>query len=138
MAPPDGHGELVELERVESQFDEIMSYVGEIYPSRELATTNWARIHLFYSMFASIAHALFGVGNLAQNNRPRLNRNSVARARVKFDEISARYDAYTTRNGEADAPADYREFIERSRRGTTDTGARVFRSNFICSKLMEE
>jgi Protein of unknown function DUF262 len=119
------------------EFEETMSYVGEIYTHQDLANTNWSRIHLFYSLFSSISHGLVGVRNLDPALRPRLSPASIGRTRVKLDEISARYDAYTSKNGEADAPPDYREFIERSRRGTTDTGARVFRSNFICGKLLE-
>jgi hypothetical protein len=47
-----------EVELAASRFDEVMSYVGGIYPPEELSTTNWARIHLFYTFFTAIAHLL--------------------------------------------------------------------------------
>jgi hypothetical protein len=118
-----------------TQFDRTMSYIGEIYPPAELVNTNWSRVHLFYSLFTSVAHGLFGLQNLDEAVRPDLRPNLVGRVRVRLDELSAMYDTYTARERETEIPPDYQQFIERSRRGTTDTGARVYRSNFICRNL---
>jgi hypothetical protein len=74
-----------------------MSYIGEIYPPAELANTNWSRVHLFYSLFTSIDHGLFGLQNLDEAVRPDLRSHLVGRVRVRLDELSAMYDTYTAR-----------------------------------------
>ena len=115
------------LEEAETHFDNVMSYIGEIYQPTFLKRTNYKRIHLFYSLFCSIAHALHGIKNM-EVSRPPLNRNNVGRARVCLDEISHRYD-------ENDQSTDYQKFIDFSRRATTDSTRRLFRSKFLCKKL---
>jgi hypothetical protein len=115
------------LEEAETHFDNVMSYIGEIYQPPFLKRTNYKRIHLFYSLFCSIAHALHGIKNI-RVPRPPLNRNKIGRARVCLDEISHRYD-------ESDQSTDYQKFIDFSRRATTDSTRRLFRSEFLCKKL---
>jgi hypothetical protein len=122
----------------EERFHQTMSYIGEIYPAEDLRETNWSRQHLFYTLFTVMAHALYGLGGLDENLRPTLNKKNVGKFRVRLDEISAKYDLYTSRDDSIDVPDDYADFIEKSRRGTTDTGARVGRAHFVCRKLIEE
>jgi hypothetical protein len=62
----------------------------------------------------------------------------VPRVRVVLDDISERYDRYTAeRVPDVEVPRDFAEFLERSRRATTDTAARIDRTNFVCGKLIE-
>lgn len=126
-----------DIETHVTHFDEIMSYVGQIYPAEELANTNWSRIQLFYSLFTAIGHGLYNLQGLNPDLRFAVNSNTVGRIRVCLDEISAKYDTYSEDLDNPDVPIDYREFIDRSRRRTTDTGSRVVRANFICTKLVE-
>jgi hypothetical protein len=118
------------LEVVEDNFDKVMSYIGEIYPAEELKKTNYKRNPLFYSLFCSIAQGLYGLQNLGDVPRPPLTPQSISRARVRLDEISARYDAN-------DPSKDYQEFIDATQRSTTDVGRRILRISFICKKLEE-
>ncbi len=118
-----------DLEEAEQQFDSTMTFLGEIYPPNELKETNFSKIALFYSLFVSIAHILFKVEGI-DAPRPTLNKENFGRARVRLDEISARFD-------EKDPPAEYLPFVEAGRRGTTDAVKRKFRSEFICKKLNE-
>src|SRR5437016_1008871 len=50
-----------DLEDATDKFDKTMSYIGEVFGPEELAHTNWSRIHLFYTLFTSIAHCLFEI-----------------------------------------------------------------------------
>ena len=63
----------------------------------------------------------------------------VSKLRVKFDEISSTYndtaDAMDTKGKEKQVSNDYRQFVNWARRGTTDTGSRVGRANFVCARL---
>ncbi len=124
------------LEGIEEKFDEVMSYIGAIYPSNTLNTTNFQRVHLFYSLFCMVAHALYGLVGLEDTPRPNLTKDSIGKARVRLDEISARYDEVTGKD--ADAPStDYLGFIEASRRATTDLKTRRLRCDFLCKRLVE-
>lgn len=118
-----------ELDNIQDRFHKTMSVIGEIYPPSELKNTNFSRIHLFYSLFCSVAHCIFGVDELEDAPRVDIVKN-IKKARVRLDEISSRYD-------EDDESEDYQKFIDYSRRATTDTSRRIFRSEFLCKKLSE-
>jgi len=128
--------ESAEMDRWAAEFDQTMAYIGELYPPAELATTNWARPHIFYSLFTAIAHGLFGLQNIDPTLRPTISERTIGRLRTRLDEISARYDEFTSKEEGLIVPEGYRRFIEYSRRGTTDTAARVYRCEFICEKLI--
>ena len=60
--------------------------------------------------------------------RPDLTPKNIGRARICLDDISQRYD-------ENDESKDFQRFIDASRRATTDTARRIYRSRFLCEKL---
>lgn len=127
--------EQVSLDAAE-RFDKIMAVVGAIYPSTNLKETNFHRVHFFYTLFVSIAHCLYGLPELDDVPRLEITDNNLGQIRNALDEISARYDEVTAKD--ALPPDDeYREFIEASRRATTDLSVRRSRTNFICTKLHE-
>ncbi len=119
----------------EEKFDKVMSVIGEIYSPERLKETNFKRIHLFHSLFCSISHGIYGVKGLDDVLRPTISDNSIGKIRVRLDEISATYDLIT--EGQNIADSSYHNFIEASRRGTTDAGARKIRSKFLCEKINE-
>jgi hypothetical protein len=83
------------LDLAQRRFDETMSYLGALYPPQELANTNWSRVHLFYTLFTSVAHLLFGVKRLKEVRTNRGLRDSVARLRVRLDDVSSDFDTFT-------------------------------------------
>ncbi len=123
------------LDNARERFDSVLSYVGCVYPPEELAETNWARVHLFYTLFTAVAHCLWGLKGVKNDLRVRLTEKKVGQLRVCFDEISATYDAVVADLDDPDAPKDYKNFIMRSRRGTTDTTSRIERAEFVCRKI---
>jgi hypothetical protein len=125
------------LDKGKDHFNTIMSYVGTIYPPEELATTNWSRIHLFYTLFTAIAHGLYGIQGPNSGLRPKISDKKIGQIRVCLDEISATYDRIADDPDDPGAPKDYKNFIERSRRATTDTTSRVERTDFVCKKLQQ-
>jgi Protein of unknown function DUF262 len=123
-----------DIEQKAERFESVMTYVGAIYAPEDLANTNWRRIHLFYTLFTVIGHAAFGLQNLDNGLRFPVSEQTLPRLRVGLDDLSTRYDRYTT--GQVpDVPAEFRQFIEWSRRGTTDTSARVGRAEFVCKEI---
>ncbi|HBO1843018.1 TPA: DUF262 domain-containing protein [Pseudomonas aeruginosa] len=118
------------------RFDRVMAVVGAVYPSADLKETNYSRIHFFYTLFVSIAHCLFDLPHLEDVPRIVISGKNIGQVRNALDEISARYDEVTAKD--ALPPDDeYREFIEASRRATTDLSVRRSRTKFICQKLHE-
>lgn len=130
--------EFENVDMIERKFHETMSFVNAIYSPEDIAITNWSRIHLFYTLFTVVAHGIFGVTGLDPNLRPPITKATVGRTRVVFDDISEKYDRFTEHSVvPAEIPHKFAEFISFSRRGTTDTGARVARSNFVCNELAD-
>jgi hypothetical protein len=128
--------EIGNLEAAASQFDEIMSYIGSIYEPEQILSTNWSRIHLFYTLFTTIGHCLFGLIGPNPDYRIAINKNSVGKIRVQLDEISSMFDIVSEHINDENYPPDYKQFIDLSRRKTTDTSVRIARTNFVCEKLV--
>jgi hypothetical protein len=124
------------LEEAAERFDNIMSYVGTIYTPEQIVTTNWSRVQLFYTLFTTIGHFIYGLTGPNPDLRVSINRNSIGKLRVRLDEISSKYDDVVEHIEDENSPIDYKRFIDLSRRRTTDTGARIDRTNFTCEKLM--
>ena len=119
----------------EEQFNKIMSYIGNIYPPEEILETNWSRVHLFYTFFTSIAHFLYGLKSIDSNLKTTIKKSDIGKIRVCLDGISSKYDKYAANLDDENIPKDYRQFITRSRRGTTDTASRIERTIFLCNKI---
>lgn len=126
-----------DLENTQKKFDRIMSFIGSIYSPQELRTTNFSRYHLFYTLFVSIGHFLYGVNGLDKKNRKAISEKSVGKLRIALDNFSARFTEISEDLDEPSYPKDFKQFIEYSRRGTTDTKARIYRSNFLCRTVLK-
>ena len=123
------------LDEAGQHFDTIMQFIGAIYSAEDMSNTNWSRAQLFYTLFTALGHMLFGLDKLDPDLRVPIDASMVGKLRVILDEISSNYDRFAPHLDNTDVPIDYRDFINRSRRGTTDAIARVSRANFVCSKL---
>jgi len=114
-----------------------MSYIGSIYQASELKNTNFNRIQLFYTLFTSIGHLLYKLKGADENLEATITEKSVGKIRFALDSFSAKYDEIAEAIDEPHHPKDFKEFINASRRGTTDTSSRVLRTNFLCKKIIE-
>lgn len=119
------------LIKAEEDFNTVMSYIGEIYRPSDLRNTNYRRIHLFYSLFTALSHGLFGLKNMEDEPRPKVNKHMVGRIRSALDDLSSRYDE------EDQEDSELVKFMDFSRRATTDTARRKFRAEYICRKIIE-
>ena len=117
-----------EIEEAEKIFDNVMTYIGEIYSANQLKSTNFKRIHLFYSLFCSIAQGFKVMKGLEKIPQFKPTKSNAGRIRVCLDDISKRYD-------EEDESKDFKGFLDASRRATTDTSRRISRSKFLCEKI---
>lgn len=127
------------VDEIERRFDTVMTVISEIYPAKDLSNTNWARVHLFYTLFTTIAHGLYELKGADPTLRPDVSKGRRGRLRVMLDDISAHYDRYSAMLPATEGiPPDFADFIQKSRRATTDTGARVARTNFLCRRLLAD
>jgi hypothetical protein len=129
--------EQANLEEIARRFDKIMSYIGSIYKASELKNTNYSRTQLFYTLFTSIGHLLYSLEGLDKTIKKPITEKSVGKMRVALDNVSAMYDEIAENVDSPEYPKDFKEFINYSRRGTTDTLARVNRTNFLSKKIVE-
>lgn len=125
------------LEELEEKFDLIMSYIGAIYKPEELKNTNFSRTHLFYTLFTSIGHLLFKLNGPDEALKASLSEKSIGKIRVALDNFSATYDEIAENFDDAQYPKEFKDFVNASRRGTTDSSARVLRTNFLCKRIIE-
>ena len=112
------------------RFDSIMINIGAIYPAEDLANTNYNRTQLFYTLFTTIGHSLYGLGGLDQSNRFVITDKNKSRIRIILDEVSGKFDAYVD-DPDYGNDEKFKQFVRYSQRGTTDTGARVYRTNYL-------
>jgi len=114
-----------DVDTLEQRFDAIISKIADLYPEG-LSDTEFRRLHLFYSFFTAVAHCLYGlpsipphsnalVGALLQSARNRLDR---------VDEIFESEDISNLQKIE-------QQFLEDSRRATTDEKVRERRTGFL-------
>ena len=125
------------LEEIEKRFDKVMTFIGSIYKAEELKNTNYSRTQLFYSLFTSIAHLHYGLEGPNKNLRKTITEKSFGKIRVALDNVSARYDEIADNLDAPEHPKAFKEFINASRRGTTDTGSRILRTNFLSKQILE-
>jgi hypothetical protein len=126
-----------DLAKAKVWFDETMTYLGAIYSPEDIANTNWSRIHLFYTLFTSIAHCLHGLNGVDANTRAKFSQKDIPVLRIALDQLSGEYDRVAANPEDKTISKDLRDFLDRSRRRTTDTGARNFRTEFVCKRMTE-
>lgn len=112
-----------EMEQVKTALDIII----KIYPADELKQTNFKRIQLFYSLFCSVYHSLFGIKKFDGVLNTKIKSN-IENIKIKLDNFSALYDS------EDDSIED---FIDASRRATTDKAKRELRAKTICNIISD-
>lgn len=117
-----------DTEVIEQRFDGVVTAISQIYPEG-LVDTEFRRPHLYYSLFTAVAHRNFGIKGLpaapAQGySTPGAARNALDRV----EEIFAAADHESLSKDEI-------EFLQDSRRATTDEKVRVRRTIFLISLM---
>ncbi len=109
----------------DSKAREALDVISAMYPNDELESTNFSRIHLYYSLFCAVFHCLF---KLKDFDAPRLTsiKKKTGRVRVALDDFSARYDQEDSKIA---------KFIDASRRATTDVSNRRYRAKILAELI---
>ena len=117
-------------DELETKFAGVMDKIAQLYPEG-LAGTEFARVHLFYSLFVSVAHCCYGVPGLGGQAINLDSAASIERARNGLDRIGEMFESTDI----AALEPKEREFIQDSRRATTDEPVRERRSLFLLSLM---
>lgn len=114
-----------QVDVLEAQFDAVISKITEIYPEG-LSDTEFKRLHLFYSLFTAVAHCAQGLPKLPTHPNPLVGA-SLQAARNGLDLVEQIFEA-------ADISLlnkDQQQFLQDSRRATTDEKVRERRTTFL-------
>lgn len=114
---------------LEAQFDEVINLIQEIF-SEGLRNSEFRRIHIFYSLFMSLSHLLFGIVNLKSERVPIENEN-LFRVRGRLEQIEVLFEIEDVTNLDGESM----QFLTDSRRATTDTKVRIRRSEHIVNLI---
>ncbi len=112
-------------------FRATMDKIGEIMRG-SLKESEFKRVHMFYSLYCSIYHFIYGLPEL-QIDRVQLKPNDYPLIKEALAEI----DSIFTKSEEERNPAE-REFLTAARRATTDASVRLFRSEYICNSILSK
>jgi hypothetical protein len=112
-------------EEIEKEFDEIISLIKLVF-NEGIKNTPFKRIHLFYTLFASFYHTKYGLKNFVKE-RQVIEPNRFERVKNSLTGINILFESVPPKN----MTAAQIQFLEDSRRATTDTKVRVRRSEFI-------
>ena len=111
------------------QFDEVMLTIRKIFPDG-LANTEFVRIHLFYSLFTTVTHCLFGLPNCEVDQIPL---NSVTQQEVVRNKLDRIVEIFNIERQNLDKAEQ--QFLEDSRRATTDEAVRERRLKFLINLI---
>jgi len=111
------------------QFEKTIETINLIFDN-DLKSTEFKRIHVFYSLFTSIYHTLYGVKNLNVEQKT-IAENDYPKARNKLEKVESLFQTedVSVLNGVEN------QFLTDSRRATTDTKVRIRRTEYIVNLL---
>lgn len=121
-----------DIDILAEQFDQTMAVLAELV-SESLRNSEYRRVSLFYSLFCAVFHGLFGLKDF---NQPRANlaKSSYSRIRSSLEEVDEVFGLAET--DQKKLLPDQVQFVEDSRRATTDTSRRIRRTIFINNLLL--
>lgn len=115
-----------DVDVLEARFDAVMHKIDALFPGG-LSTTEFHRLHLFYSLFTAVFQCLFGLDSLPSAPRNSLDGARLEQARNGLDRVGVIFEA----GDPTVLEKDERQFLEDSRRATTDEKVRKRRAAFL-------
>lgn len=115
----------IDIEKYEKKVKTALDLIIKMYPNGELKSTNFKRIHLFYSLYCAVYHCLYKVNNIDAPQFKKI-KSELSKVRVRLDNFSAMYD---------EEDENLHSFLEASRRATTDQATRELRAEVLCEVI---
>lgn len=118
-----------DIDTAQERFNKTMASLNEVYPEG-FGESEFRRIHVYYSLFTAFYHVLFGLPEFDRPREASWLQNS-SRARSALDRVEGLFTGHhAIEQSEAD-----KEFLEDSRRATTDASVRVRRTKYLVDLL---
>lgn len=115
---------------IETQYDKVIATMSAIYPEG-LSSTEFSRPHLFYSLFTAVAHCLFDLPGLPHAVVTLQKDSELETARNGLDRVGELFET----NELKDLSSKEQQFIQDSRRATTDEKVRRRRTEYLLSLM---
>ncbi|MGK0325920.1 MAG: hypothetical protein ACJA1B_002746 [Polaribacter sp.] len=113
------------IEDLEFKFNKTIELIKSLFDDG-LKHTPFKRIHLFYTLFTSIYHTEFNLKNITAQQKE-IDLNKYGRVKNTLTNLNELFGTVPFQN----ISVEQIQFLEDSRRATTDTKVRVRRSEFI-------
>lgn len=115
-----------DADELRSRFERIINVISGIFRG-SLSGREFRRTHVFYSLFVSIYHLLYGVENI---KRPRfeIDEKMYPRLSARLERVDRMLDPKSEESFNQESEIT---FLKDCRKATTDTAVRVRRSEFL-------
>lgn len=113
----------VDFQDLKAQFINVIDLISEMF-SDNLKNSNFKRIHVFYSLFLTIYHLMYGLKDI--DSPPRIDLTKINRIENNLSHVDTLFDDSTEISTEEDE-----QFITDCRRATTDKTVRIRRSQYL-------
>lgn len=114
-----------DTELIADRFDKTMYLIKEVF-NEGLKNTEFKRIHLFYTLFTSFYHTLFGLIEVDKPIRS-IEKGKYEQLKLRLAALNELFELKPINKlSEADI-----QFLENSRRATTDTKVRLRRTEYL-------
>lgn len=120
-----------DVDELENRFNFIIDLIKKMFEGN-LKKRDFRRVHVFYSLFISLYHLKYGVSNI---NRSRFNFENKDLPRIS--QKLERVDYIFSEDDKDKLENDEKQFLEDSRRATTDTPVRIRRSEFLIDLMVK-
>ncbi len=115
---------------LENEFNQILALISTVFDG-SLRSSEFRRISLFYSLFTSVYHLQYGLKELDLPRRP-FDQMVPSRVRTTLESIENLFAI----EDKAALTREQAQFIEDSRRATTDAATRIRRTRFLTTHLL--
>jgi hypothetical protein len=117
-------------EALEQSFDLTMKIISDLL-GESFRTGEFQRIHIFYTLFTSVFHLQYGLKGMDLPREP-LTPARYPRVRTALEGVEAIFQAEDVR----ELQRDEAQFLQDSRRATTDAKVRARRTEFMVSRML--
>lgn len=121
-----------DVDELTAQFNHTIAVVSEIFPDG-LQNSEFRRIHLYYSLFTAVFHELYGLKDchLERVGLASMNMDRVRNQLSRVDEVFTHADT-------KDLSDEDQQFLNDSRRATTDATVRQRRTEYLLRLIRGE
>lgn len=116
-----------QFQDLKNQFINVIDVISEIFPGN-LKNSNFRRIHVFYSLFLTLYHLIYGLKDIEP--RPNIDLSRIKRIENNISHVDALFEDAAEINDEDDS-----QFINDCRRATTDKAVRIRRTQYLTNVI---